>query len=185
GKTAALLEPYKDSTQNGMLLYSDEEMAEYVKVAHKMNKQVAVHAIGSRAIEQVLRVYETNLKKQPLENSRHRIEHATITNNNLIQKMNELNVVPVSQPSLIYAAGDTHNAVIERENNKYFAYKSFINNKLQLAGSSDSPVVEVSPFLGIYAAMKRRSIKGKTYNEDECLSLKEAIKLYTLNAAYA
>src|SRR5699024_12472436 len=48
GKTAALLEPYKDSTQNGMLLYSDEEMSEYVKVAHKMNKQVAVHAIGSR-----------------------------------------------------------------------------------------------------------------------------------------
>ena len=185
GETAALLEPYKDSTQNGMLLYSDEEMSEYVKVAHKMNKQVAVHAIGSRAIEQVLRVYEANLKKHPLENPRHRIEHATITNDDLIQKMRELNVVPVSQPSLIYAAGDTHNAVIERENNKYFAYKSFINKELQLAGSSDSPVVDVSPFLGIYAAMKRRSIKGNIYNEDECLTLNEAIKMYTLNAAYA
>lgn len=185
GKTAALLSSYKDSEENGMLLYSDEEMEAYVKVAHEMDKQVAIHAIGSRAIDQVLRVYETVLKKYPLDNSRHRIEHATITNDNLIKRMVNLKVVPVSQPSLIYAAGDSHNSVIDGEDKKYFAYKSFINNDLPLAGSSDSPVVDVSPFLGIYAAMKRKTKKGNEYNRDEKVSLKEALKMYTLNAAYA
>src|SRR5699024_2281856 len=108
GKTAALLEPYKDSTQNGMLLYSAEEMTEYVKGAHKTTRPVAVQRNGRRAIEQVLRGHECNGQQQPLQNTGHAVEHGRITNNSIRQRMNELNAMPVSHPSFIYAAGDTH-----------------------------------------------------------------------------
>lgn len=185
GRTAAVEKPYRQSEERGMMLWTDAEMQEHVEVAHRMDKQVAIHAIGNRAVDQVLRIYELVQKAYPRVDIRHRIEHATLTNKNLIERMKNINVVPIPQPTLIHTAGDVHHAVVDTDGLDYFAFKTFMDAGLKPAGSSDSPITDCSPILGIYAAMTRKTTNHNVWNENERLSLKEAIKMYTIHAAYA
>src|SRR5699024_2475433 len=67
----------------------------------------------------------------------------------------------------------------------YFAYKTFMDQGLKPAGSSDAPIVDCSPLLGIYAAMTRESIHQNVWGEHERISLKQAVKMYTSYAAHA
>lgn len=186
GKTAAVIDPYQDSNDRGMLLYSDEKMKKYIKIAHEMKKQVGVHAIGDRAIDQVVSIYEAVIRDYPRHNHRHRVEHTTLSNIDILSRMNRINCIPIPQPTLIHTAGDVYAKNIEKELlENVFSLKSFMEYELNPAGSSDSPIVDCSPLLGIYAAMTRETLKGKVIGEDQRLVLKDAIKMYTKNAAYA
>src|SRR5699024_6234232 len=117
---------------------------------------------------------------------RNRIEHVSISDRSLLQRMKKLNIIPVPQPVFLYFAGDVylenlHDSLAD----KIISTKTFLNEGLFPAGSSDSPVQDPSPFLGIYAAMSRKTIKGNIISEEEKISLYEALKLYTINAAKA
>lgn len=185
GKTAAMEHPYQDSTERGMLLYTDEEMEKLVRKAHDMKKQVAVHAIGDRALEQVLRMYEQVQAEKKQANIRHRVEHVIISNDRLLEKMKQLGVVAIPQPAMIHTTGDLHNGNVAGGAYHYMALRSFFECGLHPAGSSDSPVEDADPMLGMYAAMKRESVTGNVFNQEECISLKEALQMYTIHAAYA
>lgn len=186
GKTAAVVNPYKNSDDRGMLLYTDEELKRYVKFAHDKGKQVAVHAIGDRAVEQILSIYETVNNENPREDVRHRIEHTTLSNEKILSRMKEMKIIPVPQPALIHTAGDAYVENLEEEFiDNIFSIRQFISNGLMPAGSSDSPVIDCSPFLGIYAAMTRETVNGQVVGEKEKITLKSALKMYTINAAHA
>lgn len=184
GQTAALFDPYLKKEENGLLLYTDQELKERIKIAYDLNRQVAVHAIGDRAIDQVLRMYESLNEEYPEQETRPRIEHTTVSNDAIRERMRKVNAIPVPQPTLIYHAGDSYHLEKERLNN-IFAVKSFMEQGLRPAGSSDSPVTDCDPLIGIYAAMSRETINGKFIGEKENIRLKDAIKMYTIHAAYA
>lgn len=184
GKTAAMFEPYQASEKTGMLHYTDEELKQQMKIAYDLNKQVAIHAIGDRAIDQALRTFEALEQEYPDHKHRPRIEHTTVSNKNIRTRMKKINAIPVPQPTLIYAAGDMYHLEKERLDN-VFAIKSFIKQGLKPAGSSDSPVVDCNPLLGMYAAMRRETMNEKSIGKDEEISLKDAVKIYTANASYA
>src|SRR5699024_4961213 len=134
--------------------------------------------------EQVLRIYE-QVQQQFQENRRHRIEHAFMMNDTLLQQMAKLGAVPIPQPSLLYTAGDVHHQNIGEMDIHYMPLRSFKQYGLRTAASSDCPVVDANPMLGIFAAMKRESVRGAVFDKRERLALKEAIRMYTVNAAYA
>ena len=148
--------------------------------------QCAIHAIGDQAIEIVLDVYEKVNKEYPRTNHRHRIEHAAITNAEIINRMKDLGVIPIPQPTLVHYAGDTYvNNLDEKLVEYIFANKTFIDHGLKPAGSSDNPIVPCSPMLGIYAAMTRETDQGNVLLPNERISLFEALSMYTKNAAFA
>ncbi len=187
GKTAAVSQDFKNSPgEKGMLLYSYEDLLERAKIAHSQNKQIAVHAIGDRTINQVLDVYEKLYEDDPKPNLRHRIEHSTVSDETILARMNKLGAIPVPQPPLVYFAGDVYMENLnEPAVQNVFANKNFIDAGLKPAGSSDCPIIPSSPLLGIAVAMDRMTINNRVFIPDQRVSLREALSMYTINAAYA
>lgn len=187
GKTAAVTKDFKGSPgEKGMLLYSFKELEKLVANAHKQDKQVSIHAIGDRAINLVLDVYEKVQSDYPRVDNRHRIEHSTVTNHKILARMRQLGVIPVPQPALVHIMGDMYAETLDvPEANNVFANKNFIDYDLKPAGSSDCPVIPSSPLLGISSAMSRKTISNNVLAPEQRLTLYEALSMYTINAARA
>ncbi|GKU82175.1 amidohydrolase [Niallia sp. NCCP-28] len=186
GKTAAISIDYNETVQSGMLLYTEAELTEKVMAAHKLGYQIAIHAIGDRAVEQVIQAYDKALQTYPRSNHRHRIEHSMITNKALLKKMKALEIIPILQPALVYQAGDVYQENLDSTlSSQVFAAKKMMDHHLSPAGSSDAPITPGSPFFAIYAAMSRKTKRGKVLAPENKITLDQALKMYTINAARA
>ncbi|MEO0087613.1 MAG: amidohydrolase [candidate division WOR-3 bacterium] len=176
--TAALSEPYNDNPNtSGILYFTDEELYKFLRDADNESLQIAVHAIGDRAIEQVVNIYEKFLKENSL---RHRIEHCEVLNNELIRKIKKLNLVISCQPAFEYFWGGKGKLYEKRLGDRIKftnPYRSLLNENIILIGGSDAPITPPNPLLGIYSALNHP-------NEKERINLNEAIDLFTKNGAY-
>ncbi|AFI29488.1 amidohydrolase [Bacillus sp. JS] len=181
GRTALLKEPYLDdpSTQ-GVQVHDDETLGRLIRKAREKGMEVAVHAIGDLAFEKVLNAIE----KHPPQNGRHdRLIHAQVLDSKLIERAANMPIALDLQPHFV--ASDFP-WVIDRlgkdRMKTAFAWKTLMSKGILCAGGSDAPIEPVDPLLGIQSAVLRKSIhehNGPSYNESECLSVYEAIKLYT------
>jgi len=179
-RTAALAEPYDDDpSTKGMSLYSQEQLDALVAKAHKAGLQLAIHAIGDQAVDMVLTALEKALKKEPKRRYRHRVEHASVLNERLIQRMKKLGVMATVQPHFVISDFWVVDRVGLKRARWVYPFKTLIQKSVLIAGSSDCPVEPISPLLGIYAAVARKAFA------DEGISVDEALCLYTVNAAYA
>lgn len=178
-RTAALKQPYNDAANTkGMLLYLQKQLEKLVKKAHEANLQLAIHVIGDRAVEVVLKILEKVLRETPKENHRHRLEHVSVLNPMLIRKMKEMGVVASVQPHFIVSDVWIVDRLGKARARWTYAFKSLAKEGVVTMGGSDAPVEPVSPILGLYAAVAR-----KTFSEEQ-LTVDEALRLYTVNAAY-
>jgi hypothetical protein len=92
----------------------------------------------------------------------------------------------VTQPPFLYYSGERYLATIPPTQLKWlYRIKSFLDRGLIVAGGSDSPVVPDNPLVGIYAAVTRRAESGQYLSPEERISAKQALAMYTINAAYA
>jgi len=179
-RTAALYEPYNDMPKTrGMLIYSQEEFEKLVFKAHKAGLQLAVHAIGDRAIDMALETFEKVLKEIPRADNRHRIEHASVLNKELIRKMKSLGVVASVQPHFIVSDFWVEDRLGKERARWVYPFKTLLKEGVMLCAGSDCPVEPISPLLGVWAAA------AKQPNFEEKLTVEEALRLYTVNAAYA
>ena len=180
GHTAALKKAYHDKpTTYGIMLYAQEKLNMLVSKAHRAGLQLAVHAIGDRAAEAVLDAFEKALTEEPRENHRHRIEHCSVVNPEIIMRMKLLGLIASVQPHFVVSDWWMVDRVGKERVRWVYPFKSFINQGLTVVSGSDCPVDPISPVLGIWATVTRRDFAG------ERLSVEEALKTYTLNAAYA
>jgi len=179
-RTAALKEPYSDKPETrGIMLYTQRKLNRIVLKAHKAGLQLAVHAIGDRAIKAVLKAFENALKKHPRENHRHRIEHCSVLNLRLIKRMKRLGLIASVQPHFIVSDFWVADRVGKDRARWVYPFKTLINEGIKVISGSDCPVEPVNPLLGVWAAVARKSF------EEESLTVEEALRTYTLNAAYA
>ncbi len=187
GKTCAISEVYPDTDDSqGIWMMSEEEFEMKVIRAHQLGYQVAVHAIGDEGVRRVLRAFEKAQELYPRSDCRHRVEHAGITSDAIIEKMKNLGVIPVPQPAFIYLNGDVYLQVLPSKlKDQLYRSKSFLDKGLQAVGSSDCPVITSSVILGIYSLMSRKTKAGIAISPEEKLSLTDALKMYTKNASYA
>lgn len=190
GHTAALNEAYQDRPETkGLLLHSQKELEDLVNLAAKNNLQIAIHAIGDRAIKLVLASYEQAKKNYPNWNKRPRIIHCQIAEYDQLKRMAELKIVADIQP--VFVGTDLH--FVENrvgfERTKYsYAWKTMHKLGVKTAGGSDCPVESANPFLGLYTAITRQDQQGFPVNgwqPQECLEPLEALKLFTQGSAYA
>jgi hypothetical protein len=180
GRTAALKQPYSDKPETcGMMLYTQSKLNQLVLKAHCAGLQLGVHAIGDRAVESVLKAFEKALKKFPRENHRHRIEHCSILNPKLIKRMRRLGVVASVQPHFVVSDFWTVDRVGKERARWAYPFKTLTEAGLVVASGSDCPVEKINPLLGVWAAVARKDLAT------ESLTVEEALKTYTLNAAYA
>ena len=189
GRTAAVSEPFlvDPAPDNvGLLTIPPDELHDLIWRGHRQGWQMAVHAIGDRAIETVLDGFERAMVRLPRPDPRHRIEHCGVLRPDLIQRIGQLGVIPVSQPPFITEFGDGFLRHLGHARCQLtYPLRAFFEARIQVAGSSDSPVSSYQPLLGIQAAVTERTADGAEFAPGERLTAEEAIRLYTIHAAHA
>ena len=188
-RTAALSEPYNDQPENRGVLFSMERLTEEISKAHKAGLRCCVHAIGDRAIDMLLDIYEDVLKEMTRKNHRHRIEHG----GNLFytlerrERVKRLGIVLDTNPAFIPCIGDNYKIGLGPERVKgAFPYKTFAEEGILAAAGSDWPSVKAwKPLEGVWACIARTTWGGHELSPEERVSRMDAIRLYTTNAAYA
>ena len=185
-KTAAMIEHFEGEPDNRGILNDEEVFSKQILEANRAGMQIATHAVGDRAIEAVLNAYETALKDTPRTNHRHRIEHGSIVPKALRDKAKRLGVVVSTQPELVTRNGDGFEASLGEKRMRYtYPIKSMLEEGIVVSGSSDCPLTYCNPLKGIWSAVTRQSENtGKTITTTECVSIDQAIRMYTVNAAY-
>jgi len=181
--TAALREPYSDDPESkGQLLYSQHEMDALVAKAHKANFRLVMHAMGDQAINITLTAIEKALREAPRKDHRYRLEHASVLNSELIQRIKELGMMVSVQPKCVLSEFSVWSAVerLGSERARWlYPLKTLIKEGIRVAGGSDCPMEPLSPLQGIQAAVTRQ------FFPEEQITVDEALRMYTINAAYA
>jgi predicted amidohydrolase YtcJ len=194
-RSAALLEPYSDAPDtSGFLTVKEEVLLPLLEEALRKGIQVETHAIGDRGNRFILDEYEKALKAVPpnqrkIADPRWRVEHSQIVNPLDIPRFKKLGIIPSMQPS--HAIGDLHFAParlgIKRLEGAY-AWNSFIKSGVVVPGGSDAPVERGEPMIEFYAAVARKDLKGfsgEGWHPEEAVTRDQALKMFTIWAAYA
>jgi len=192
---AALLKPYSDAPEtSGLLREKPEDLRPMFEEALRRGIQVETHALGDRANRLILDLYEQAFKAVPaderkIREPRWRIEHAQIVDADDIPRFAKLGVIPSMQTS--HAISDLFFAPARLGMDRLvgaYAWQSFLKNGCIIAGGSDAPVERGEPMIEFYAAVARKSIKGKSgegWHPEQAVSRGEALKMFTIWPAYA
>jgi predicted amidohydrolase YtcJ len=187
GRTAAMRAPFESEPDNvGFFQEPQAELREFILQAHAYGWQVGTHAIGDLAVGFVLDTYAEALASHPRPDARHRIEHAGVTTAADLARMVALGVIPVPQGRFIGEIGDGMLAALgPTRAQDCYRLRSFVDAGITLPGSSDSPVVDGSPLLGIHDMVNRLTADGVPFSPSEALTASQALRAYTHGSAYA
>ena len=193
-QTAAMLAPYEGTVDDrGILMMDAGQLFEHARLASENGLSLAVHAIGDRAVREVLdayqqlRAYERDHLGTP--DLRHRIEHVQVIHPADAGRLAVLNVIASMQP--IHATSDMSMADRQwgRRAGLAYAWRAQLEQGARLAFGSDAPVESPNPFLGLHAAVTRRRADGlpgeEGWHPEQRLSLLEALHAFTTGPAYA
>jgi predicted amidohydrolase YtcJ len=187
GRTCWLTHGFEDDPGNlGYPQHDPDELRAQIVEAHLAGWQVATHAIGDAAVSFVLDAYEAALVLRPRADHRHRIEHCGVTTAESLERIARLGVIPVPQGRFIGELGDGMLAALgERRVADTYRLASFLRAGVVLPGSSDRPVVDGRPLLGIADMVARRTESGHPFSPHEALTVDEAMRSYTMGSALA
>jgi len=186
GPTIATREPYTSDPDNyGYLMYTEDELYSIFSKAHQKGYQITVHAQGDKAIEQYLNVIDRLVQEQPRDDHRHRVEHLGVCPPDLQEKAGALNVIPILNPSFPYEFGESYLHNYGERTRYMYAARDLLDQGIITAAGSDAPITTINPFVGIYTAVSRLTRQNTPFGQEQKVSLMEAIRMYTYNAAYA
>jgi hypothetical protein len=180
--TAAMEEDFSDSPGNrGFMIFEESELYELMLKTHNAGLQLGIHAIGDKANRICVEIYEKILQSHPRQNHRHRIEHASILNPDLVRRAKALGLVLCMQPLFIPSDMPYLEKRIGKARMAHtYPFRTILDMGIAVAGSSDAPVETLSVLEAIECAVTRRG-----YVPEQAISVAEAIAMYTINAAYA
>ncbi|MEM2207817.1 MAG: amidohydrolase [Sulfolobales archaeon] len=180
-RTAYLSEPYEDASKvRGTKLLSSEEIARIASQASDLGFQVAIHAIGDAALDEVLEgMKDVRCRK--------RVEHLSIVRDDQLAKLGELGVVGVIQPHFVLSDWWVVRRVGPRRAKWVYRFKD-LSKFIQIALSTDSPVEPIDPWENVYAAVTRGESEGvelAKHTSDQKLTVSEVLHYYTHGSAAA
>ena len=186
GSTAALFEPYANDLKNsGLLIHTDEQMAQYFQLARNYNETVAIHCIGDAALEQVLNCIE---KYPAPAGKRDRLIHCCLVTEEQLTRMKQLPVILDLQPAFVPSDFPWVLDKLGRNREGHlYAWKTLLDTGLMCAAGTDAPIEAISPIETIYAAVERKKVNDTHdgYGKEQKLTRYEAVKMYTIGSAQA
>ena len=187
--TAAFQEPFKDAPNDrGLLVNTPESLKKWIAGADKAGLQVMVHAIGDRANELLLDIYDRVTTENGARDRRFRIEHAQHLAATDIPRFARLNVIASMQPYHAIDDGRWAEKYIGDRIRTTYAFRSLLDAGARVAFGSDWFVAPPTPLEGIYAAVTRRTLDDRNpggWVPEQKISVEEAVRAYTQTAAYA
>lgn len=191
--TALFFQPYLDAPNTSGIpsaeLAEPEKMAKNIEGADAAGLQIAIHAIGDKANHTILGFYEAVARKNGARDRRWRIEHAQHLLAEDIPRFARLHVIASMQPYHCIDDGRWAEKRIGPERAKTtYAFRSLLDAGATLAFGSDWDVAPMSPLMGIYGAVTRRTLDGKHpggWVPEQKITVEEAVRAYTMGSAYA
>lgn len=185
-RTMRMSKPYVGRPNDfGILVINQEKLNDLVSDIHGSGFQVGVHANGDVAIDMVLRAYELALRQNPRADARHRIEHCTLVNPDLLKRIATLGCIPTPFYTYVYYHGDKWEQYGDERVRWMFAHRSFLDHNIRVAGASDYVPGPYEPLMAIQSMVTRTDYRGRTWGKNQCISVGEALKICTLHGAYA
>jgi predicted amidohydrolase YtcJ len=185
-RTARLSQPYVGRPDDfGILVTSEEELYHQARKAHVAGWQLGTHANGDVGIDTTLRVYERLQKEMPRKDARYRFEHCTVVNDGLVQRIKALGAIPTPFSTYAYYHGEKMKEYGAERVNHMFALRSFIDAGIRPTQASDYPPGPFEPMMALQSEVTRTDMKGNVWGPQQTITLEEAIRVGTINGAYA
>jgi predicted amidohydrolase YtcJ len=184
-RTMRMSSPYVGTQDFGILTMTQDQLHEAVDDAHSHGWQVGVHANGDVTIDMVLKAYERALQKWPDPNRRHRIEHCTLVNPELIRRIVAAGVIPTPFWTYVYYHGEKWSEYGDGKITWMFAHKSFLDAGIRVPGASDYTPGPFEPLMALQSMVTRKDYKGRVWGPNQRVTLDQALSIATINGAYA
>jgi predicted amidohydrolase YtcJ len=185
-RTARLSAPYEGRPNDfGILVMTEEELHIYGRKAHLAGWQIGTHSNGDVGIDTALRVYERLQKENPRRDPRFRLEHCTVVNDGLISRIKALGAIPTPFSTYVYYHGEKMRFYGQERLNHMFALRSFLDAGIRATQASDYPPGEFIPMMALQSEVTRTDMKGNVWGPKQKITVEEAIRVGTINGAYA
>lgn len=185
-RTARLSQPYIGRpNDHGILVMDEEQMYPYAKKAYDAGWQLGIHANGDVGIDTTLKLFERLYKEKAKADPRFRIEHCTVINDNLIQRMKALGVIPTPFSTYVYYHGEKMREYGPERLKNMFALRSFLDAGIRATQASDYPPGPFEPMMALQSSVTRKDMKGTVWGANQKVTVDEAIRIGTIHGAYA
>ncbi len=186
GRSMAMNTPYVGKPNDyGVLTMSQEDLHAAVEESHRHNFQVGVHANGDKAIEMVLNAFERVQKLWPRADARHRIEHCTLVNPEILGRMKAGGIIPAPFWTYCHYHGSKWGEYGEEKLKWFFAHRSFLDYGIPVCGASDYTPGPYEPLMAIQSMATRKDREGRVWGANQRVSIDEGIRIGTINGAHA
>ena len=185
-RTMAMSTPYAGRPDDfGILTMTQEEVHEVVEEAHRSGWQIAIHANGDVTIDMVLNAYERMQREYPRSDTRHRLEHCSLVNPALLQRIANGGYIPAPFYTYAHYHGEKWIEYGEEKMEWMFAHKSFIESGIRVAPASDHSPGPYEPLMAIQSMVTRKDFAGRVWGPSQRITVEEALRVCTVNGAYA
>ena len=191
GCNAAFYEPYVHEPWNtGVVRIPQETLDDLVDKFHRAGHRLCVHAIGDKAFDMILGAYEKAITATPRDDHRHRIEHGPanyLCTPERLKKLKDLDIFQLPNINFLYYFGDALYYALGKERMEHaFPFKMLLEEGFRFSSGTDAPgYMPVDVLRDIWVCVVRRSWDGVEVSPEEAISVMDAIKIFTINAAYA
>tara|TARA_B110000438_G_scaffold88048_1_gene87534 strand:+ start:11531 stop:13219 length:1689 start_codon:yes stop_codon:yes gene_type:complete len=169
----------------GILTMTQDEIYSAVDDAVAHDFRVGIHANGDVAINMVLNAYEKVLKDYKGINPRHRIEHCSLVNEELLGRIKAAGVIPTPFYTYAYYHGNKWVDYGYEKMQSMFAHRSFLDAGIPVAPASDFTPGPFEPMMAIQSMVTRKDVRGRVWGPDQRISVSEAMRICTMHGAYA
>jgi predicted amidohydrolase YtcJ len=185
-RTMALSIPYPgmNPPYKGNVTETQDDLNAWIERVHRAGVQVNCHANGDVAIDMFLTAVERAQKLLPRADTRPKITHCTLINDDLLRRMKALGAVPAAFTTYAYYNSDKFHFYGEDLMKRSMAFRSFLDTGIQVAAGSDFSPGPFAPLMGIQGMVTRTGWNGETWGANQRISVDEAIRINTLNGAY-
>jgi predicted amidohydrolase YtcJ len=185
-RTMRMSTPYVGRPDDyGILTMSAEEIQAAVETAHRAGFQIGIHANGDVTIGYVLDAYERVQRQFPRPDARHRIEHCSLVNPDLLRRIKAAGVIPTPFYTYVYYHGDKWAEYGPEKMRWMFAHRSFLDHEIPVPGASDYMPGPYEPMMALQSLVTRTDYAGREWGLNQRVSIEEAIRICTSNGAYA
>jgi hypothetical protein len=185
-RTARLSQPYVGRPNDfGILVTPEDQLYEISRKAHAAGWQLATHSNGDVAIDITLRVYERLQKEMPRRDPRYRLEHCTVVNDSLVERIHALGAIPTPFSTYVYYHGEKMKEYGAERLDHMFALRSFIDAGIRPTQASDYPPGPFEPMMALQSEVTRTDTKGNVWGAKQKITVEEAIRVGTIHGAYA
>jgi len=184
-RTMRMNTPYVGTTDYGILTMTQQEIDDAVEDAWRHNFRVAIHANGDVTIDMVLKAYERVQKQWPRPDPRNRIEHCSLVNPELLERIKAAGVLPTPFWTYAHYHGEKWKEYGDEKMNWMFAHKSFLEYGIRVPGASDYGPGPFEPLMALQSMVTRKDFNGNVWGPKQRVTLDEALTIATLHGAYA